>query len=237
MTAISSAISATTPRSCVMITTAVSNSCCSRCDQLEDLRLHGDVERGRRLVGDQQLGVVGQRHRDHRALAHAARELVRVGVDALARLGDADEVEQLDRAVVAPAPWRRAVGADRLDELVAHLVERDAATTAGPGRSSRCRCRGSGACSSLGRSSAGRGRRSARCPRCARGSAREAHDGEGGDALARARLADDAERLAAIDAVGDAVDRLAPGRPRCRSGRAGPRPRAAPRPSLTVRAQ
>ena len=48
-------------------------------DQLEDLRLHGHVERGRGLVGDQQLRVVGQRHGDHRALAHAAGELVRVG--------------------------------------------------------------------------------------------------------------------------------------------------------------
>ena len=82
-------------------------------DQLEDLRLDGHVERGRRLVGDQQLRVVGQRHRDHRALAHAARELVRVGVGALARLRDADQREHLDRAVpglrlrdVAGAPAR-----------------------------------------------------------------------------------------------------------------------------------
>ena len=55
MTAISSAISATTPRSCVMITTAVSNSPLQPLDQLEDLRLDGHVERRRRLVGDQQL--------------------------------------------------------------------------------------------------------------------------------------------------------------------------------------
>jgi hypothetical protein len=41
-------------------------------EQRQDLRLHGDVERGRRLIGDQQLGIVGQRHRDHRPLAHAA---------------------------------------------------------------------------------------------------------------------------------------------------------------------
>ena len=47
-------------------------------DQLEDLRLHGHVERRRRLVGDQHVRVVDERHRDHRALAHAARELVRV---------------------------------------------------------------------------------------------------------------------------------------------------------------
>jgi peptide/nickel transport system ATP-binding protein len=41
-------------------------------DQLEDLRLHRHVERGRRLVGDQHVGVVHERHRDHRALAHSA---------------------------------------------------------------------------------------------------------------------------------------------------------------------
>ena len=48
-----------------------------RADQLEDLGLDGHVERGRRLVGDQQLRVARERHRDHHALAHAAGELVR----------------------------------------------------------------------------------------------------------------------------------------------------------------
>ena len=46
--------------------------------QREDLRLHGDVERGGRLVGDQQIGLVGERHGDHHALALAAGELVRI---------------------------------------------------------------------------------------------------------------------------------------------------------------
>ena len=41
--------------------------------------LDGDVERGRRLVGDQDVGLVGERHRDHHPLALAARELVRIG--------------------------------------------------------------------------------------------------------------------------------------------------------------
>ena len=49
--------------------------------QLEDLRLDRHVERGRRLVGDQQRRVARERHRDHHALPHAARELVRVVVD------------------------------------------------------------------------------------------------------------------------------------------------------------
>ena len=40
--------------------------------QVEDPRLGGQIERGRRLVGDQQLGVTGDRHRDHHTLPHAA---------------------------------------------------------------------------------------------------------------------------------------------------------------------
>ena len=48
--------------------------------QAEDLGLHGDVERGGRLVGDQQLRLPGQRQRDGDPLGHAAGELVRVGL-------------------------------------------------------------------------------------------------------------------------------------------------------------
>ncbi|MDT4885592.1 hypothetical protein FQZ97_1218410 [compost metagenome] len=46
--------------------------------QHQDLRLDGDVKRGSRLVGDQDVGVVGKRHGDHHALALAARQLVRI---------------------------------------------------------------------------------------------------------------------------------------------------------------
>jgi hypothetical protein len=64
-------------------------------EQLEDLALHRDVERGGRLVGDQQARLAGQRHRDHHALLLAAGQLVRVGGEAPPRLGQADLVEQL----------------------------------------------------------------------------------------------------------------------------------------------
>ena len=40
--------------------------------QLDDLRLNGDVERRCRLVRDEQLGVEGKSHRDHRPLTHPA---------------------------------------------------------------------------------------------------------------------------------------------------------------------
>ena len=66
-------------------------------DQIDDLRLRRDVQRGGRLVGDQQFGVAGQRDRDHHALTLTARELVRVGVQAGLRIGQADRLEQLER--------------------------------------------------------------------------------------------------------------------------------------------
>ena len=49
--------------------------------QFQDLRLDGDVEGRGRLVGDEQLGLVGQRHGDHDALALPAGKLERVGRD------------------------------------------------------------------------------------------------------------------------------------------------------------
>jgi hypothetical protein len=78
--------------------------------QMDDLRLHGDVERRRRLVRQQQRRVHQKRHRDAGALAHAAGEMVRILVDARGRIGDADAAHHLDRELaflrrvqVAPA--------------------------------------------------------------------------------------------------------------------------------------
>ena len=49
-----------------------------RLDEPEHLALHGDVEGGRRFVGDDQLGLAGKGDGDQHALAHAAGQLVRV---------------------------------------------------------------------------------------------------------------------------------------------------------------
>ena len=48
--------------------------------QVKNLGLHCYVQRGGGLVGNQDVGAAGQRHGNHHALAHAARELVRVFV-------------------------------------------------------------------------------------------------------------------------------------------------------------
>ena len=92
--------------------------------EVEDLGLDGDVERRGRLVGDQQRRLADQRHRDHHALAHAARHVVRKIVDALRRRGDPHQVEHLDRARSRGARRHRAVGQDRLDDLLADGVDR-----------------------------------------------------------------------------------------------------------------
>ena len=65
-------------------------------EQVEYLRLNGHIERRRRLVRDKELGLAGQRHGDHHALAHAARELVGKGRKALLGIGDAHLVEKLE---------------------------------------------------------------------------------------------------------------------------------------------
>ena len=94
-----------------------------RLEHLEDLRLDGDVEGRGRLVGDDDVGVVGDGHGDHHPLAHAAGELVREPPGSLLGVGDADEFEQLDgppgRLVLPDV----AVDADRLGDLVAHGVD------------------------------------------------------------------------------------------------------------------
>ena len=54
-------------------------------DEVEDLRLDRRVEAGRRLVEDQERRVLGERHRDHDPLLHAAGELVRVAAHHRAR--------------------------------------------------------------------------------------------------------------------------------------------------------
>ena len=70
-------------------------------EQVDHLRLDRHVERGDRLVGDEQLGLQGQRAGDADALALAAGELVRVAVVVLGV--EADDLEQLLDPRAGPA--------------------------------------------------------------------------------------------------------------------------------------
>ena len=67
--------------------------------QVQDLRLHGDVERRDRLVADDQLRLEREGAGDPDALSLPARELVR---EAVVVLGvEADALEQLLHAALA----------------------------------------------------------------------------------------------------------------------------------------
>ena len=174
-------------------------------DQVEDLSLHRHVERGRRLVGDQDLGVEGERHGDHDALSHAAGELVRVAVDSLGCARDPDLPERFERAAPRDSLRDVLVSLDRLDDLPPHLVERmerrqriledhrDALSADVP---QLVRRKGQKV-EPVEENAPFDGR--IRKPR-------ETHDGQGRDALARPGLTDDPQRAAAVEGEGDAVD-------------------------------
>ena len=179
-----------------------------RLQHLDDLRLDRDVERGRRLVRDEHARVVGDRHRDHRALAHPAGELVRVLVDPPLRRRDADDLEQLDRALAArrrrscpgcaSGPPRRS-GYRRVSTGFSDVIGSWKIIAMSPPRISRSRF-----CDSFNRSSPLK----SASPLGIRALGHQPEDGQHRDALARARLADDAEHLARLEVVGHIRDRL-----------------------------
>jgi hypothetical protein len=166
--------------------------------QREDLRLHRDVEGGRRLVGDEQLGLGRERHGDHDALAHAAGELVRVVVDPTCGVLDVDALHRLDRHLVRLAPGDSPpVGAVGLLDLRPDRVvgvqgregvledHRDAVATnaAQPGLGHR---------RELVRPEHDRAR-------AGRLRWEQSHDGQARQRLARAGLPDDAERATRLE--------------------------------------
>ncbi len=63
--------------------------------QVQDLRLDRDVERGGRLVGDQQGRAADQRHRQHGALPQTARQFERVHLVGALGVLEADESEHV----------------------------------------------------------------------------------------------------------------------------------------------
>ena len=64
--------------------------------QIQYLCLDRYVQSRRRLVGDQQLRVADESHRDHCALTHSAGELMRILIHALLGVIDAYELEHLN---------------------------------------------------------------------------------------------------------------------------------------------
>jgi hypothetical protein len=90
---------------------------------VEDLRLHRHVQRRRRFVADEELGMRRERTRDRDALTLAARELVRelLGV----RRAEADGTQQLaDTLARIRIALDEAMLTQRLGDDVQHLPAR-----------------------------------------------------------------------------------------------------------------
>ena len=92
--------------------------------QRQDLRLNRHVQGRRRLVRDEQCGAAGDGDGQADALAHAARQLMRVVAQPVDRIGDAHRVQQLAGAGHRGSSGRDAVDAQCLHDLAADGVNR-----------------------------------------------------------------------------------------------------------------
>ena len=88
-----------------------------RLHEVEDLGLDGHIERGGRLVRNEEPRAGRERHRDHRPLAHSAGELEGVLIEATARVGDPHSFQHLHRVVAGGAPGQIGVQIQLLDHL------------------------------------------------------------------------------------------------------------------------
>ena len=161
--------------------------------QPQHLRLHGDVERRGRLVGDDQLWVTRDRDRDHHALPKPTGKLVRIGPEPALGVRNADRGEQLERLLVAARglgdlladPHGRVQRRHRILEDGAEIEAADLAQ-----------------CLGIAGHHVGIGD----LHRAADPRLREQPEhGEPEDALARSRFADQAEDLAGCDVEGHAA--------------------------------
>jgi hypothetical protein len=173
-------------------------------EQVEHLSLDRDVQRGRGLVGEDHVRVVGDGHGDHGALAHAAGELVRVGLGPPFWLGDADRPEQLDGLGMGLLPAQVRVGAYRLGDLDADAVDGGEGRqriledhgdlgTADPHEGAYVGADQFGVAEPYRTLDRGRG-------------GQQAHRGQGRHGLARARLTHDAQYLAAAKVPAHRID-------------------------------
>ena len=92
-------------------------------DERQHLFLHRHIERGGRLIGNQQVWVASQRDRDHDALALPARQLVRISVKPLTRSGQLHAFEQLQGAGFGIAGTHVLVQAQGLGNLLPNRVQ------------------------------------------------------------------------------------------------------------------
>ncbi len=94
-------------------------------EQFKDLFLHGDIESGGGLVGDEQFGIGGESHGDHDALTKSAGELMRKLPSADIGFGNGGSFEGgVDASLQISAGKVRFVGANGFFDLRANTHDR-----------------------------------------------------------------------------------------------------------------
>ena len=177
--------------------------------QMEDLRLNGDIERRRRFVGDQDVGLVGDCHRDHDPLPLSAGELVRIGAEPVLGVANTDQAQQFERARARRRRRHVLVDQQYLGDLLIERVQRVqrghrlledhrdpvAAHLPQPRRRRPDHLLAVEADAALRRVRGGR-------------VGEQLQDGQRRDRLARAAFADQGQRLAAVQCERDTLDGL-----------------------------
>ncbi len=169
-------------------------------EQVHDLGLDRDVERGPRLVADDEVRIGGKRPGDADALPLAAGELVRVAVGEVGV--EADRLQQFLHALGALVLGHQLVDLHRLGHDVAHghaWVQRGV-------RILEDHLQVAPHLPHLG--AVERGQVAAVEDDVAFGRLVELQDGASRGRFTAPRFADEAQRLAALDGEGNAVDRL-----------------------------
>ncbi len=179
-------------------------------DDVEHLRLHRDVERRGRLVGDQQVGFGDQHHRDHHPLAHAAGDFVRVEPEHAFGVVDAHRLQHGVNALRVPPGGAVSGAVSSASAICAPMVITGFSENFGSCITIEMRRAANGAHLPFGSASGGpmpsKPRRSAVT---APGGRMSLQDRAAGHRLAGAAFADDAEPLA----TERERDALAPPRP------------------------
>ena len=182
-------------------------------EQVQHLLLDGHVQRGGWLIGNQVTGLGRQGHGNHHPLLLAATHLEGVAVDATLRLGDAHTAQPVHGLAPRRHPTQAGVRLDGLDDLVAHphhrveagggLLKDDADVPATDAAHLRFR-----QVEQLGGLAVGHVGAQVHTPLLdAAVVGQEAHQRQGGHALAATGLPDQCEGFAALQRQAQAIER------------------------------
>ncbi len=93
-------------------------------NELEHLLLHRHIQGRGRLVGNQQLRLIGQRHGNHHPLPLPSGELMRVGVQPLLRMGNLHLFKQLNHTTTGLHPAESLMQEQHFAQLFFDRVQR-----------------------------------------------------------------------------------------------------------------